>query len=65
MSADFTASDLRRLADSLDDLAKMTSTTRVTVSAYTGSYLEANDHQIRIAWDQEKSLYTAEWPDST
>lgn len=67
MSADLTASDLRRLADALDALAAMSAQTGVTVQSYTEDEVTINDHIIRIRWREadgdEPGHYLAEWPD--
>jgi hypothetical protein len=67
MAADLTASDLRRLADALDDMTKMSADTGVTITAYSGTQITMNDQVIRIRWigpDGDKpGHYLAEWPD--
>lgn len=67
MSADFTAGDLRRLADALDAMAAMSTETGVTVTAYSDTQITINGHVIRISWQEadgdEPGHYLAEWPE--
>lgn len=65
MAADFTAADLRRLADMLDALTEASARTGVTVTSYTDDNVTVNDHVIRLDWKdaEQPGHYTVEWPD--
>lgn len=65
MAADFTAADLRRLADMLDALTEASTRTGVTVTSYTDDNVTVNDHVIRLDWKdgEQPGHYTVEWPD--
>ncbi|WP_328631988.1 hypothetical protein [Streptomyces sp. NBC_00356] len=69
MAADLSSADLRRLADALDVMAKMSADTGVTITAYSDTQITINDHVIRIQWREadgdEPGRYLAEWPDGT
>lgn len=67
MRADFTAGDLRALADMVDRLNDATTSTGVTVHGYSGEHLMLNDQQIRLNWHEPAGEttghYTVEYPD--
>ena len=67
MSADLSSADLRRLADALDAMAKMSADTGVTITAYSDTQITINDHVVRISWHKpdgdEPGHYLAEWPE--
>lgn len=67
MATDLSSADLRRLADALDALAKMSAETGVTVTAYSDTQITINDQVVRISWHEpegdQPGHYLAEWPD--
>ncbi|TXS35730.1 hypothetical protein [Streptomyces sp. OR43] len=71
MSTSMSATDLRNLADALDQLATTARETGVQVGGYSGQYITANDHELRCEWvatgdsDAEPGHYLVEIPDGT
>lgn len=76
MSTDFTATELRKLADAMDAMAALSNETGVTITAYSDTQITANGHVIRIAWKEaageepgfapdKPGHYVAEWPDGS
>lgn len=63
MSAHFSSSDLRMLADALDCLTGVTTKMGVSIESYGTSYLTMNDHVMRMHWDDAR--YVIEIPDET
>lgn len=71
-SADFTADDLRVLADALDQMTKATRETGVRIAGYQQQFIDINDHQMRIDWvaeveneDPKAGHYTVTIPEFT
>ncbi|MFE1358841.1 hypothetical protein [Streptomyces harbinensis] len=59
MSAEFTARDLRALADTLDALGAMTASTGVAVEGYSASHITLNDEvmEVRRCASDDKAEY--------